>query len=122
MLTQNLHKNDKISEDSQTVRQILITSIKQERLEELGLCNLKERGLGITKEQLPSRQKEITKIGSPGILRKYMASEQGTIAINWNRPKFHTELPYYEIYEVLELATQLSCEISFIGGFKRPVG
>lgn len=77
MLAQNLHKNDKISEDSQIVRQRLITSIKQERL-----CSLQERGLDISKEQLPSRQKENTKIGSPGILLKYMASEQGTMAIN----------------------------------------
>lgn len=48
----------------------------------LGLCSLKEKGLEITEEQPPSRQKEITKTGSPDILLKYMASEQGTMAIN----------------------------------------
>lgn len=117
-----MHKNDKISEDSQIVRQILITSLKQERLEELGLCNLKDRSSEIIKEQLPSRQKKTTKTGSPGILLKNMASEQGTMAINCNRKKNHTEPPYYKIYEVLEQATQLNCEISFLGGFKRPVG
>lgn len=82
MLTWTLHKNDKVSEDGQIVRRILINSIKQERLEKLGLCSLKERGLDSTKEELPRRQKEIINIWSPGISLKYMASEQGTMAIH----------------------------------------
>lgn len=75
----------------------------------LGLCSLKEKGLEITEEQPPSRQKEITKTGSPDILLKYMASEQGTMAINWNREKIPTEPPY--CYELWSTGTGYSAKL-----------